>query len=88
MRSGGIAYNSRRLLPTRSQAAPYGSARPLLAEHRCGLQFPAQAKQFACSALISLRSMRSGGIEPPPAPWQGAVLPLNYDREILVVLYC
>ena len=26
--------------------------------------------------------MRIGGIEPPPDPWQGSILPLNYIRKI------
>jgi len=45
----GIAYNSSRLPTTRSQAAPRGFARPMLAKHRSGLRFPTRAKQFARS---------------------------------------
>ena len=52
MRSGGIGYKSNCPPTIRSQPAPRGFARLLLAKHRCGLQFPTQAKQFACSARI------------------------------------
>ncbi len=29
--------------------------------------------------------MRSSGIEPEPYPWQGQILPLNYERSTLSV---
>lgn len=40
-----------------------------------------KAPVYKCPIQAKLLAVRSGRIELPPAPWQGAVLPLNYDRK-------